>query len=299
MKISENVTGALLMMGAMTAFTVNDAFMKGLSSSMPLFQALLLRSLCVIVAMTLLCRVMGQLRFDLPRRDWMIIAIRSLSEVGGAYFFLTALFNMPIANVSAILQVLPLTVSLGGALFLREPLGWRRLLAIVIGFCGVMLIVRPGGADFNGYAIMAVAAVLCVTVRDLSVRFLSPGVPSLMVSWGAVVGVLLFSAVGALFVEWQPITGLARVQVIGTATFVIFGYICSVAAMRVGQISFVAPFRYTSLLVAIVLGVLFFNEFPDTVTLVGAALVVATGLFTLWREARLRIERPVLPDRLR
>ena len=204
----------------------------------------------------------------------------------GAVLFLWALFNMPIANVSAILQVLPLTVSLAAAVFLGEALGWRRLTSILIGFGGVMLIVQPGGAGFTVHSLAAIGAVVAVTFRDLIVRRMSPEVPSLMVALVAALVVTTGAGIGSAFIEWQPMERDDFTNLGWAITFLIFGYVCSVQAMRVGEIPFVAPFRYTSLLVAIAIGVFVFNESPDGLTLIGAAIVVATGLFTLYREAK-------------
>ena len=298
-QLTDNMRGAALMTGAMVTFTINDSFTKGLSDALPLWQLLFLRGIGVTICLVLMARVMGQLRFDIAPRDWAIMWLRAGGEIGGAWFFITALFHMPIANVSAIMQVLPLSVSLAGALFMAEALGWRRLVAILIGFGGVMLIVRPGGADFNVYSVYALAAVACVTMRDLVVRKLSPDVPSLMVSVVAAVGIMVVSGLASLTVDWQPLSGVQTFYLGGATVFVIFGYIFSVAAMRVGEIGFVAPFRYTSLLTAIVLGVLVFGEFPSALTLTGAGIVVATGIFTLLRERKLRLRRPAVPDRIR
>jgi len=216
------------------------------------------------------------------------MGLRAVSEMGSAWFFITALFHMPFANISAILQSLPLTVTLAGALFLGERIGWRRMTAILVGFGGVLLIVRPGTEGFDIYAIYGLATVACVTLRDIVSRMMSPALPSLMVASVSAVGVTGFAAVGALFVDWQPVDGAAAVNLAGAMVFVIGGYICSVAAMRVGELGFVAPFRYTSLVIALVLGALVFGTFPDPVTLVGAAIVVTTGLYTLYREGRMR-----------
>ncbi len=297
--MSDNMRGAAFMAAAMMTFTINDSFTKTLSDVMPLWQLLFLRGLGVTLCLIGLARFMGQLRFDLTRRDWVIMWVRSAAEIGGAFFFITALFHMPLANVSAILQVLPLSVSLAGAVFLKEALGWRRLLAILVGFGGVMLIVRPGGADFTVYSLYALGAVACVTLRDLVVRRLSSDVPSLMVSVVAAVGVTLVSGLASVAVEWQPVSLPEAGRLMGATVFVIFGYIFSVAAMRVGEIGFVAPFRYTGLLTALVLGVLVFGEFPSGLTLLGAGIVVATGIFTLLRERRLKLDRPAVPARIR
>ncbi len=297
--LSDNFRGALLMMGAMCAFTFNDAFMKALADELPLFQAIFFRGIGAILCLAVMCKLLGQLRLDFSARDWILVLIRTLGEVGGTYFFLTALFHMPIANVSAILQALPLAVSLSAAIFLGEALGWRRLTAICVGFAGVLLIIQPGGADFSGYSFYALAAVACVTLRDVAVRRMSRTVPSVFVALVAAVGVTSLGAIGSLFIEWQAFTVTSALQLTGATGFLIFGYIASVSAMRIGEIAFVAPFRYTSLLIAVILGIMIFGEWPNLLALTGAAIVVATGLFTLYRETQLRIRQPMIPDRIR
>jgi len=291
-KLSDNMRGALMMMGAMTAFTLNDAAMKAVGEVAPLFQVLFLRGVITSILLLALTIYLRQLRGRLPRREWGLIALRSLAEVGAAWFFLTALFNLPIANVSAILQSLPLTVTLAGALFLGENVGWRRFVAILIGFVGVLMIVQPGGDGFTIHSVYALASVACVTVRDLAARRMNAAVPSVFISMVAAMCVTAFAGAGAVFVEWQPLDSSGILLVVASATFVIFGYIFSVSSMRVGEIGFVTPFRYTSLLVALILGVVIFGTFPDSLTLLGAAIVVATGIFTLLRELRLRQAGP-------
>jgi len=288
MILSDNMRGALAMIGAMTAFTVNDAFMKTLADEMPLFQSLALRGIAASLVMVVLARMLGQWRLDLPRRDWGLMAIRAVAEMAGAWTFVTALFHMPIGNVSAILQALPLTITLASALILGEAVGWRRMLAILIGLCGVMLIVRPGHDGFSIYALYALACVACVTVRDIVSRMLSPGTPSVMVAATSAIGVMLFAGLGSAFVDWQPVSVSAALRLGGSVLFLIGGYTLSVTAVRQGDMAFVAPFRYSGLLVALVIGILVFGDWPDGWMLAGAAIVVATGLYTLYREQRLR-----------
>lgn len=282
--LSDNSRGALLMTGSMAAFTLNDAFMKVLGEHLPLFQAIFLRGLGVTAFLIGLTLWMGQLRLTASRRDWALMSIRAVSEMGGAWFFITALFHMPFANLSAILQALPLAVTLAGALFLKESVGWRRMAAILIGFAGVMLIVRPGAEGFTIYALYGLATVVCVTVRDIVSRMMSRELPSLMVASVSALGVTLFAGAGAAFETWAPLTTPILLTLLGAVVFVFGGYLFSVSAMRVGDLAFVAPFRYTSLLVALVVGALVFGTFPDLLTLIGAGIVVATGLFTLYRE---------------
>ncbi len=297
--LSDNIRGALLMVGAMCGYTINDAFMKAAAIDVPLFQAILIRGIGAVTCLVIMCHLLGQLRFDLSRKDWLLIVLRGLCEVGGTYFFLTALLNMPIANITAILQVLPLSVSLAAAVLLGAALGWRRLLAIMVGFLGVLMVIQPGGADFNSYSIYALIAVLCITLRDIVVRQMSVNVPPVLVALVAAIGVTMLGAVGAAFTPFVPLTAATGLKLTGAMTCLIFGYIFSVTALKHGDISFVAPFRYTSLLVALLIGVIFFDELPNTLALCGAALVIATGLFTLYREAQLRTRHKGVPGHVR
>ena len=288
--LSANLRGAALMSAGMFFFTINDAFMKGLSDELPLFQAVFLRGVATSAMIWLLARRMGALRFDLSRRDWGIMAIRALAEIGAAYFFITALFHMPLANATAILQSLPLTITLAGALFLGEAVGWRRTVAIVFGFGGVLLIVRPGAEGFTVYSLYALASVACVTLRDLSTRRLSSQAPSLTVALSSAVAVMLFGAAGTAVADWVPVSPTAWAQLAGAVVSVTGGYLCSVMVMRSGggDIGVIAPFRYTSLIWSLAIGLLAFGDWPDSLTLIGAAIVAATGIFTLWRERQTR-----------
>lgn len=282
--LSDNLRGALIMMASMAAFTFNDVCVKATGGEVPLNQLLFLRGIVTSVFILILTIHLGALKFALPRKDWGLIALRTISEIGAAYFFLTALFNMPIANITAILQVLPLTVTLGAALFFRDPVGWRRMTAILVGFCGMLLIVRPGPEGFNLYAIYGMIAVVFVTSRDLATRKMSPETPSMMVTLSASVGVMLYFGVGAMTEPWVSVSLANTTLIIGASVFIIGGYLFSVMVMRVGEVSFIAPFRYTGLLWALLLGLVLFGDWPDNLTLLGAAIVVASGVFTLYRE---------------
>ncbi|TCP40502.1 S-adenosylmethionine uptake transporter [Rhodovulum marinum] len=298
--LSENTRGAALMMGSMAAFTFNDACMKALSDEVPFFQALFLRGCGTVLLLLVATRLMGALRFRLPRRDWALIATRTLAEICAAYFFITALFNAPLANVTAIIQAVPLAVTLAGALFLGEVVGWRRWGAILIGFGGVMMIVRPGTEGFTIFSVYALVAVACVTLRDLATRRLSGAVPSLTVALSAAVGVTLFAGTGAAIGgEWVALGPRPALQLAGATVFVIGGYLFSVMAMRVGEVAVVAPFRYTALVWALLLGAVVFGDWPSGWTLAGAAVVVATGIYTFYRERRLARAAGPAPLRIR
>ncbi len=169
---SDNMRGAGFMVAAMAGFVVNDALMKIALVDVPLFQAIFLRGVVATALIGLLAWRRGALRRPAPA-DMRVLGVRSFAEIGSTICYLTALMHMPIANATAILQAMPLAVTLAAAVFLREPVGWRRWSAILVGFAGVLLIVRPGTEGFDVNALWALAGVCFMTLRDLSTRRLS------------------------------------------------------------------------------------------------------------------------------
>ena len=282
--MTSNQIGALFMMGSMAAFTFNDALVKTIGAELPLSQILVVRGGIASVLIYLLARSLGALQLTISRSDWLLVLGRCLSEAGATYLFLSALMRMPIANVTAVLQMLPLTVTLGAALLLREPVGWRRMSAIGAGFCGMLLIVRPGASGFDWASLYALGAVVCVTARDLFTRRMSPQVPSMTVTLMASLTVLCFGLIYGLQQDWQPMRFDHWKLLVEAAGLIFAGYLFSILAMRNGDVAAVSPFRYSGLLWALFLGWYMFSEVPDGVTLTGAAIVVGAGLFTLYRE---------------
>jgi drug/metabolite transporter (DMT)-like permease len=285
-RLAENLRGAAFMSAAMLGFSGNDAFMKSVGDELALTQAVFIRSLVTTLLIAVLAWSQSALRLPPGRRDRRLIGIRCLAEIGGTVCFLTALFNMPIANASAILQSLPLAVTLAAAVFLGEPVGWRRYLAIAIGFAGVLIIVRPGSDGFNVYALWALASVGFIVLRDLSTRRLAWHVPGISVAFITSAGLTAAAGLAGFVDDWVPLTLRQAVVLAAAGLCLIVGSVAGVTAMRRGEIGFVQPFRYTLLLFAMVYGLALFREVPDVWTLTGSAIVVGTGLFTLHRERR-------------
>ena len=175
---SDNLRGAFYMMVAMAGFTINDACMKAVTQTIPLYQAIALRGVVTVVALALIAHVHGGLRLRLPAGAGRMVGLRTLGEIASTVAFLTALMHMPLANLSAIMQSLPLALTLAAALVFREAVGWRRLTAIGVGFAGVLIVIRPGPEGFDIWALVGLAAVAAVVVRDLSIRRLPAAVPS-------------------------------------------------------------------------------------------------------------------------
>lgn len=282
--MSPNLRASLYMVLSMAGFAVNDALVKSLGGALPTTQVMAVRGLILSILIGLVLWQRGLL----PRvREAIIpmVGVRASMELAAAYCFLMALVALPFASVSAILQALPLAVTLGAALVFRESVGWRRWLAIAVGFAGVMIIIRPGTSGFAPASLWVVVSVVFAAARDLSTRALPASLPSLLVSaaTAALVSVFGFAMV---LVEgsWMGMS----LQQLGTlslaAAFLFVGYQFIVLSMRTGDVAYVVPYRYTSLLWSIMLGYLMFDEVPDGYTLLGSSIVIAMGLFTLYRE---------------
>ncbi|MEN9408544.1 MAG: hypothetical protein RL216_518 [Pseudomonadota bacterium] len=288
MPLSDNLRGALYMCVAMAAFTINDAMMKAATQTLPLWQAIAMRGLLTLGPLIAIGAMTGRLTLRMGRRDAVTVGIRSFAEVASTLLFLAALVHMPLANLSAIMQSLPLAVTLAAWAVFGDKVGWRRMTAILVGFVGVLIIVRPGPAGFDHYALIGLASVAFVVVRDLSTRELSKAVPSATVAVAASLSVTATALMLSLPGGWVGFSLREGLLIAGAAASLVVGYNFVVMVMRVGDIGFVAPFRYVSLLVALVLGWAVFGTIPDVLTMFGAGLVVVSGLFTLWRERKVK-----------
>lgn len=272
------------MMVAMAGFTLNDAITKYSSQSMNMAQVMLIRGAFASLFVGLLAWQRGALAHPGSMLQ-PLVALRVISEAGATVSFLVALAHLPIANVSAVLQALPLAVTMGAALVFGETVGWRRWLAIAIGFAGVLIIVRPGFEGFSVYSLSALASVACCAVRDLATKRIPKAIPTLLVSTATalamtIVGAALLPAMGG----WTPMTGNSTALLALAAVLVIIGYQFIIMAMRAGDISFIAPFRYTALIWSILLGLFIFADIPDLPMIVGATIIIGSGLYALYRE---------------
>ena len=283
----DNLRGAALMSLSMVGFGCNDAVMKFVTQEMPLYQAIFLRGLVVMAALILLTIRSGGLRLRIPRSERGAMGLRVLGELGSTILFLNALQHMAIGDLSAVMQSLPLVVMLGAAILFKETLGWRRTSAVMVGLLGVMIILRPGSGAFGIWSLVALAAMILVALRDLATRNFSRAIKSETIAFYAAVAVTAMGLTASLFEGWVAPSLSQLLLLLMGGGFLTVGYVCAVSAMRVGEISYIAPFRYVSLLVAIIAGLVIFGEWPDLWTWAGSALVVGAGIYTIWREAQL------------
>jgi drug/metabolite transporter (DMT)-like permease len=280
---AENLRGISLMTGSMALFAFEDMFLKFSAQSLPTGEILLLTCIPGFLFFAGLARTSGRRVLNREAFHPWVVA-RNLGEVIGTYGYITALAAVPLATVSAVLQAMPLAVTLAAALFLGETVGWRRWSAIGVGFAGVLLVIRPGMEGFQPAGLWVLVTVAGLALRDLASRLIPAEYATSQVSaWGvasvAVLGAGMTLVQGAEAPSaWQGLM-LAGAFVFGTA-----GYWAITAATRKGDVSVVSPFRYSRLVFAIVVGWLAFAEYPDRMTLIGAALIIASGLYSFMRE---------------
>lgn len=274
------------MLAAMAAFVANDAMMKQAATELPTGQVIFLRGVIMVPALTafLIATASPGVLRALVRPA---ILARSAAEVGAALLYLTALFRMPIADCTAILQFTPLALTAGAALFLGAHVGWRRWLATLVGLIGVLIIIRPGANAFNPYAALALLSVAFIAARDLITRTLGADVPTLVIAFTATAAVAV-SSIGLMpFETWQWPSAAALLALGGASIALLGAQYWIILAMRTGDIAVVAPFRYSIILWAVAAGFLIWREVPDAATWVGIAIVTAAGLYTFVREHRL------------
>ncbi|WP_300030874.1 DMT family transporter [uncultured Roseobacter sp.] len=285
----DNLRGAALMVLAMFGFALEDMLIKFMAVSLPVGQIIGMLGLGSSVLIGTLLMVRGEALFDRAMLT-PAIAIRAIGELIGTLGFVTAIALTPLSSASAILQATPLVVTLGAAVFLQEAVGWRRWSAILVGFLGVLLIIRPGTEGFSWLSLFALQGVFGLALRDLATRRVPPHTSTLQLSFLGFL-VLIPAAVIMLLVAGTEIRAPSSADWLWYACALLIGivaYYTIIAAMRVGEVSFVTPFRYSRILFALVIGVGVFSEEPDTLTLLGATIIVCSGLYTLWRERNVR-----------
>jgi len=283
----DNFRGALLMVLAMFGFAIEDSFIKMMGDALPVGQILTMLGIGGSAVFAVVILAQTRALFERAMLAGPVLT-RAIGEIAGTVCFISAIVFTPLSTASAILQATPLVVTLGAALFLGESVGWRRWAAISVGFMGVLMIIRPGLEGFSPLSLFALGGVFGLALRDISTRKISASLSTMQLSF---LGFLVLIPAGyvMLLVTGQSLAPMdLRLTSLMFASIAIgvFAYHGIVAAMRVGEVSFVTPFRYSRLIFAMIIGVSFFDEQPDGYTLLGGAIIVASGIYTVWRERK-------------
>ena len=285
--MTKNLYGALFMTLSMFGYASTDAFIKFIGLILPLSEILFLRGVVAVFLLFLLTYIRNEFFIKIKNDQYKYLFLRIFGDIGCTILFLTALINMKIANATAILQCLPLALTFCASLFLKERVGWRRWSAIIIGFFGVLIIIKPNSEDFNYYSLLAMGAVFFIVLRDLSTKKLDQSIPSTFISLVTAASVTLTGLLFAPFQVWV----IPSIEIFGalsaTAVFLILGILFNVMCMRIGEVGFVVPFRYSIILFAIIYGIIFYNEIPDLPMIFGTFIIIVTGLYTFYREKSL------------
>jgi drug/metabolite transporter (DMT)-like permease len=283
-KPGDNLTGILLMLAAMALFAVEDLFLKWLAVGLPLGQIILASGLLGAPVFVAMARAQGQRIFVKDALHPAVLA-RNIGEMVGTASFVAALAVVPLGTVAAVLQAMPLAVTLGATLFFREKVGWRRWTAIAVGFIGVLLVIQPGAEGFQAASLLVLVTVAGMSLRDLAARAIPAHVTTAQVSAWGLMAVTVLGAGMLSVTDGARMVGVGEgVTLFGAVVFGTAGYWAVTKATRTGEVSVVAPFRYSRLVFSMSLGIVFLAERPDALTLLGAALIVGSGLYAFARE---------------
>ncbi|MDP6728231.1 MAG: DMT family transporter [Gammaproteobacteria bacterium] len=284
----ENLRGILFMILAMAGFALEDLFIKLLSSHVPVSQILIVlgfsgTAVFLIIAFLTHAPILHR---DLLNRP---VIVRTFCELFGALFFTSAIALTPLSSAASILMTTPLMVTMGAAVFFGEKVGWRRWTAIMIGFFGVLLILRPGFDSFMPTSLLAVIATIFLAVRDLATRAMKFEISTTTVSIYAFFAVGISGFFAMPFFSAMVIPSSIEIVYLISATFVgVIAYYAIVLATRNGDVSIISPFRYSRLVFAMLLSIIILSERPDLLTLSGASIIVVSGIYTFIREGRLK-----------
>lgn len=269
-----------MMVGAMAGFVVNDAIVKHVGEAMPSAQLIFLRGVLASLLVLGLALALGarrQLQHALHPR----VAARAAVDACATVMYLLSLFHLPLGNATAINLAAPLFLVVFAVAFLKERPGTARWLAVAVGFAGVLCVVQPSSDGFNAWALLCLAGTLFHATRDLLTRRIDPAIPSIVVTLSTAVAVTLLSGAMSLAQGWQPFAPAQLAWLAAASVFLVAGYFLIIQCMRQGEVSLTAPFRYSALLFAVVLGYLVWGDVPNAWAWCGIALLVGSGLYVV------------------
>jgi drug/metabolite transporter (DMT)-like permease len=257
---------------------------KFVSHTLPAAQLIFLRGLLSVVVLLLLARMTDPQALT---REWRLhmtqrwVLARSLLDGVASLVYLSALFNMPLGNATAINMSTPLLIALLSGLLLGVHVSLRNWLIIGLGFAGVLLVVQPQAEGFNAWAWVALCGTCLHALRDMCVRFIPPQVPSNVIATGTALTATVMAGIWSLWVVWVPVSPLHWLMMAAASVFLSSGYFCLIMATRMADMSVIAPFRYMGLLTAVVAGFVIWGDIPNGMAWCGMLLLVGAGLLML------------------
>ena len=275
-----------MIVAGMAMVTSNDAMVKHLTQVFGIGQIMFMRGVlvCAIFATYLFAKNKPVFSRRVFHR-WNIV--RALLELGATLMFLTGLSMLPLATASTLAFSSPIFLAILAALVLRERVGWLRWLMVLIGFVGVLMITNPFSSEASWAVIFPLVAAVFVALRDLAVRYVPSDLPSVQVAFTNAWVVMLGGAGLVFFQDWRWTEDISwYLWLIGPAAAMFCGYILYVVGTRLGELSFVAPFKYSSILLAIAIGYVVWGDVPSVMMLCGAAVIIVSGIVLLTSEKK-------------
>ncbi|MEO8304549.1 MAG: DMT family transporter, partial [Betaproteobacteria bacterium] len=293
-RVHANRAGIVAMIGAMACFIVNDALVKYASQTVPAAQLIFVRGIMASTLVLAVARAMGAtVRIGEIARGW--VATRAVVDAVASMLYLVSLFHLPISSATAINMTSPLFITVLAAIFLGERVGVPSWFATAVGFVSVLLIVQPQSDGFNNsYAILCFLATVLLSVRDLLTRRVHVGIPSILVTLSTTVSVTVFSGAFTLLEGWAPVGAFELGLLAVAAAFLATAYYLLVSSTRKGDLSLVAPFRYSGLLFAAVIGFVVWGDVPNGLAWSGIVLLIGSGIYVLRASRRARAAPPAL-----
>ena len=261
-------------------YVVNDALIRlATDRGLDVYQALCLRSAAMTVVFAAVTRSRRErITVDALRGP---LALRVGAELIATALFFAAIVRLDFANAQTILLVVPFAVTLFAAILLGEQVTALRYAVVAAGFVGVLLVVQPTTDAFSPWSLAALGAAGCLTVREFATRRVDDSIPASTVALVTAASLSLFMGTFGLFTGWSPITGEILVILLAASACLVVGYVFTIQTVRVGDLSVSSPFRYTTLLGAVVLGIIVFDEIPDGLTIAGCLVILVAGLVSI------------------
>ena len=280
----KNSKGIILMLISMASFAVGDTFVKISGAFLSPAQIMFFLIAGGLIIFAIIAKFKGENLLD-RRAFSSVLLIRYCAEMVGLVAMIIGLTKIPLSVVGTVTQASPILVAAGAVIFFKEVISWRRWTSIFIGFVGVVLVIQPGGQNLDYAVLWAVVALIAFSIRDIVTRLTPPDIPSSSIATFTMIAAFPFTTAwvflsGEKFfppeMDWAVVSSMI---ILGS-----FGYLLLITSLRLGELSAIMPFRYSRIVFLLILGFLVFGERPTASMLIGATLILISGVYIMWRE---------------